>query len=62
MSQLRIIRMVLWGFFGIRKNQGGADDLAAVRPSTLIVTGILACAAFVGLLILVARLAVQGTL
>jgi hypothetical protein len=50
MQLLRLIKIVLWGFFGVRKNSGMETDLKA-NPVQIILVGILAALTFVGVLI-----------
>ena len=59
MYVLRYIRLVLWGFFGVRR--AGADDaIGSIRPAPLIVIAIVLLAGFILLLMWVASLAVEG--
>lgn len=50
MKLLRLIKMVLWGFFGVRKNAGMETDLKA-HPAQIILVGIIAAVTFIGILI-----------
>jgi hypothetical protein len=50
MKLLRLIKMVLWGFFGVRKKSGMETDLKA-SPVQIILVGLIAAAAFIGILI-----------
>jgi len=54
---LRSMRTVAWAFLGLRKRSGHDEDLSHLRPSHLIVAGLISGAVFVLLLILVVRLA-----
>jgi hypothetical protein len=56
---LRTIKVVLWGFFGVR-NANYRADLARINPVYLIVAGILAALVFVVILVQIVRLAVSG--
>ena len=59
MNVLRYIRLVLWGFFGVRR--AGADDaIGPIRPAPLIVIAIVLAAGFIMFLMWVAGLAVEG--
>jgi type IV secretory pathway TrbD component len=49
MSVLSYVRMVLWGFFGIRRRAGADEETARMRPGVLIAVG-LSMAALFGLL------------
>ena len=58
MNVLRYIRLVLWGFFGVRR--AGADDATGpIRPAPLIVVAIVLAAGFVMVLMWLAGLAVE---
>ena len=58
MNVLRYIRLVLWGFFGVRR--AGADDaIGPIRPAPLIVIAIALAAGFIMFLMWVAGLAVE---
>lgn len=50
MKTLRLIKTVLWGFFGVRRRSGMEADIKA-HPAQLILVGILGAAAFIGILI-----------
>jgi hypothetical protein len=54
---LRSMRTVAWAFLGLRKRSGHEDDLSHLRPSHIIVAGLISGAVFVLLLILAVRLA-----
>jgi hypothetical protein len=59
LSFLRTIKVVLWGFFGVR-NANYRADLARINPAYLIIAGILAAIVFVVILVQIVRLAVSG--
>jgi hypothetical protein len=59
LSFFRTIKVVLWGFFGVR-NANYRADLARINPVYLIVAGILAAIVFVVILVQIVRLAVSG--
>ncbi|MFV0283495.1 MAG: DUF2970 domain-containing protein [Castellaniella sp.] len=54
---LRSMRTVAWAFLGLRKRSGHDEDLSHLRPSHLIVAGLISGVAFVLLLILAVRVA-----
>ncbi|MDO5623275.1 MAG: DUF2970 domain-containing protein [Pseudomonadota bacterium] len=45
------VRMVAWGFLGVRKKSGYQDDLARVNPFHVIVAGVLGALILVLLLL-----------
>lgn len=49
---------VLWSFFGVRQRAAHARDVAALKPLHLIVIGILIAALFIGVLLILVRLAI----
>lgn len=59
MGALSYVRMVLWGFFGVRRNAAAGRELTSARPLLLAATGLGLAAAFVFGLLSVARLAVD---
>lgn len=61
MKTLVYVRMVLWGFFGVRRRMEADEELASVRPLTLVATAIALATVFGVTLFSLARLAV-GTL
>ncbi|MFC4298748.1 MAG: DUF2970 domain-containing protein [Castellaniella sp.] len=54
---LRSMRTVAWAFLGLRKRSGHEEDLSHLRPSHIIVAGLISGAVFVLLLILAVRMA-----
>ena len=50
-SPLRVMKAVLWSFFGIRKHSEYEEDITSLKPSHVIIAGILAAAIFVASLI-----------
>lgn len=50
MKTLRLIKTVLWGFFGVRRRTGMESDIKA-HPAQIILAGIVGAAAFIGILI-----------
>lgn len=48
MEAIRYVRMVLWSFFGVRRRNAAADELAKARPVILIAVA-LGLAALFGL-------------
>ena len=57
MNVFRYIRMVMWGFFGVRR-AGADDDSRPIRPIPLIAVAVVLAAAFVVCLMWAAGLAV----
>ncbi len=53
---LSTVRTVAWGFLGLRKRSGHDSDMSQVRPSHVIVAGLLGGLIFVLLLVLAVRL------
>ncbi|MFJ4292064.1 DUF2970 domain-containing protein [Cupriavidus sp. NPDC089707] len=60
MNPLRLLRTVLWGFFGLRKGQEHQRDLENLRPVPLILTGVAVAAGLVVCLVLAANWAVSS--
>ena len=56
----RSMRMVAWGFLGVRKRSGYQQDLAQVSPLHVVIAGLIALAVFIGVLLLVVRWAVAS--
>jgi hypothetical protein len=54
-SFLQTARAVAWSFLGIRKRQGYEQDVQKLNPVHVIITGVLAAALFVVLLVLLVR-------
>ncbi len=48
-------RAVLWSFFGIRRGDAAREEITTLHPVGLIATGVALTAAFVVLLVSVAR-------
>ena len=46
MGTLNYVRMVLWGFFGIRRRCAASEELAQVKPLALAVTAVVLAASF----------------
>ena len=57
-SLLHTLKAVGWGLIGIRGRGGHESDIAKLNPLHLIVIAILCVAAFIGILLLLVRLAV----
>ncbi len=57
-SLLHTLKAVGWGLIGIRGRGGHESDIAKLNPLHLIVIAILCVAAFIGILLLIVRLAV----
>ncbi|MEO8249039.1 MAG: DUF2970 domain-containing protein [Burkholderiales bacterium] len=50
------LKAIGWGFLGIRKRSGQAEDFAKIKPLHLVVIALLAVAVFVGGLIALVKL------
>ncbi|HYX66110.1 MAG TPA: c-type cytochrome [Burkholderiales bacterium] len=58
MPLLRVLRAVLWSFFGIRRGADAARDLQEARPRTIIAAGALLAAILIALVVTVVRFVV----
>lgn len=58
MKLLQLTRTVLWGFFGVRKRAGLEAD-AKADPAHIILIGVIAAVAFVGILIAAVKTALH---
>ncbi|QTD44625.1 DUF2970 domain-containing protein [Ottowia testudinis] len=56
----RSLRMVAWGFFGVRRNSEYQRDLAQVNPFHVILAGIIGVVMLVMLLLVVVNWVVSG--
>ena len=52
------MKAVFWSFFGVRKRKDYEDDAANLNPFHVILAALLGVAIFIGVLLLVVRLAV----
>lgn len=52
------MKAVFWSFFGIRKRSDYEKDAASLNPFHVIIAGLIGAALFIGVLILLVRLAV----
>ena len=59
-SLLHTLKAVGWGLIGIRGRGGHESDIAKLNPLHLIIVAIVCVAAFIGILLLIVRLAVGG--
>ncbi len=57
MGVANCVRMVLWGYFGVRRRAAAERELPAVRPVVLALTAVGLAALFVGALLGVAHVA-----
>ncbi len=57
-SFLASMKAVFWSFFGVRKRRDYEDDAANLNPVHVIIAGLLGAAIFVGVLILLVKIAV----
>lgn len=53
------MRAVLWSFFGVRRHADYEKDAAALNPVHVIITGVLAAAFFVFVLLVIVNLVVR---
>ena len=56
---LQTVVAVLWSFFGVRQRAAHERDLAALKPLHIIVIGILIAALFIGVLLILVRVAIH---
>lgn len=54
-SFVQSFKAVAWSFFGVRKGQDHAEDVARLNPIHVIVAGLIAAAVFVVVLIALVR-------
>jgi Protein of unknown function (DUF2970) len=52
-------KAVAWSFLGVRKSSGHDSDMQNLNPVYVIVAGIISCAIFVGILIIVVNYVVE---
>jgi hypothetical protein len=57
-SFLDTMKAVFWSFFGVRKRKDYEHDAANLNPVYVIVGGLIGVLVFIGILMLVVRLAV----
>jgi mono/diheme cytochrome c family protein len=55
MRLVRVIRAVLWSFFGVRRRGDAARDMAEVGPGTMILAGLIAAAVLIGGIVALVR-------
>ena len=60
-SFLRSLRLVAWGFLGVRKNSEYQRDLAQVNPFHIMLAGLIGVVLFVLLLLGIIHWVVSGT-
>ena len=53
------MKAVFWSFFGVRKRRDYEDDAANLNPVHVIVAALLGVAIFIGVLLLLVRIAVS---
>ena len=58
-SPLRVLRVVFWSFFGVRRRADNQADLANITPVQVIIAGIIGAAIFVTTLVLLVRFIVS---
>nr|WP_084651729.1 DUF2970 domain-containing protein [Ottowia thiooxydans] len=54
------MRIVAWGFLGVRKNSSYREDLGQANPFHLIIAALLGVLLFIGVLLLAVRWAVAS--
>ena len=54
-SPLRVLTIVFWSFFGVRRRADNEADLAYITPVQVIIAGIVGAAIFVTTLVLLVR-------
>ncbi len=59
-SLWRTVKAVAWGFFGVRKNSAYQEDVAKLSPLHIVAVGLVGVLLFVGLLIVLVKLAVAS--
>jgi len=52
------MKAVFWSFFGVRKARDHAHDVATLKPLHVIVAALIGVAIFIGVLVLLVRIAV----
>jgi hypothetical protein len=57
-SFLRSMRAVFWSFFGVRKRRDYEDDAVNLNPLHVILAALLGVMIFIGVLVLLVRIAV----
>ena len=53
------MKAVFWSFFGVRKRKHYEQDSASLNPVYLVIAGLIGAAAFIGVLVMVVRIAVS---
>lgn len=53
------MKAVFWSFFGVRKRKHYEEDAAQLNPVYLVIAGLIGAAAFIGILVMVVRIAVS---
>jgi hypothetical protein len=53
------MKAVFWSFFGIRKRSDYEKDSASLNPVHVIIAGLIGVALFIGVLIMLVRIAVS---
>ena len=53
------MKAVFWSFFGIRKRSDYEKDSASLNPVHVIIAGLIGVALFIGVLVLLVRVAVS---
>lgn len=59
MNFLKLVRMILWSFFGVRKKSGYDADLQTLKPHHIILVGLLAASVFIAIMLVFAKTAIH---
>ncbi|MES2532402.1 MAG: DUF2970 domain-containing protein [Pseudomonadota bacterium] len=59
-SLFRTVKAVAWGFFGVRKNSDYQEDIAKLSPLHIVAVGLVGVLLFVGVLIVLVKLAISS--
>lgn len=54
-SPLRVLKIVFWSFFGVRRRTDNQDDFAGVTPVQIVVAGAIGAVIFVTTLVVLVR-------
>ncbi|HEU4852786.1 MAG TPA: DUF2970 domain-containing protein [Telluria sp.] len=59
MSFAATMKAVFWSFFGVRKRKHYEEDSANLNPVHLVIAGLIGALVFIGILVLLVRVAVS---
>jgi hypothetical protein len=54
------VKTIFWSFFGVRRRAHHESETVRLKPAHIVVTGLVAAAVFVVLLVTLARVVVHG--